>query len=380
MKIVFVIDSLRRHGAQRFLTHLTRGLAELGYAQTVIVLNDVSEPDVEEELSSAGCSIITIGKRALLLGGIGWWRLVAMLRKSDPDILMTLLDVADTIGRPAAHLAGCKVLISSIRVRNVLKPAWQRWLDRKTVRWASKVIFNSGRIVPYAIENEAVRQEQVAVIPNGVDDWRTRSASLRNSARAEIGLTAEMFLLGVVSRFNPQKNIALVLEAASRLSDARPWKLLLLGDGPDRKKLRRLEVTLGLRERIIWLGERAELAPWYAAMDLFVHTADFEGMPNAVMEAMANGLPVVASDVDGTRDLIVHGVNGWLVPVRAVDEFAARISHLMNDPEMLRLVGDRAHHDVLARFGMARMTQSYHGLFSSLVEKEGIDANQSEIR
>src|SRR5437764_817541 len=139
MKVVFIIDSLQRHGAQRFLTHLARGLRNLGYAQTVIALNDASDPDIEQALSAAQCDIIRIGKFAFLLGGIGWWRLIGSLKRLRPDAVMTMLDFADTLGRPAARLAGCGSVVTSIRARNLAKPSWQRWLDRRTISWASRV-------------------------------------------------------------------------------------------------------------------------------------------------------------------------------------------------------------------------------------------------
>src|ERR1700687_6298034 len=88
VKIVFIIDSLQRHGTQRFLTHLVSGLHDLGYEQSVITLNRASDPDIEQALSSAGCAIKRIGIYSLLLGGFGWWRLVAALKRLTPDVVM----------------------------------------------------------------------------------------------------------------------------------------------------------------------------------------------------------------------------------------------------------------------------------------------------
>jgi len=118
------------------------------------------------------------------------------------------------------------------------------------------------------------------------------------------------------------------------------------------------------------LGERDDVEGWLAAMDIFVHTAKFEGMPNAVMEAMAMGLPVVASAVDGTRDLIEDGISGYLLPPGDVNAFAERIHGLIEDPEAAHRLGERAHHEVLERFGMSRMIQAYDHLFRSLVTPE----------
>ena len=105
-------------------------------------------------------------------------------------------------------------------------------------------------------------------------------------------------------------------------------------------------------------------------MDVFVHTSDFEGMPNAVMEAMAMGLPVVASAVDGTCELIEEGVSGYLLPPGDVDAFAQRIRELMEDSDLAHQLGEKAHRDVLERFGMARMIEAYEQLFLSLVDSK----------
>src|SRR5207302_70421 len=104
--------------------------------------------------------------------------------------------------------------------------------------------------------------------------------------------------------------------------------------------------------------------------DVFVHTSDFEGMPNAVMEAMAMGLPVVASAVDGTCELIEEGVSGYLLPPGDVDAFAQRIRELMEDSDLAHQLGEKAHRDVLERFGMARMIEAYEQLFLSLVDSK----------
>jgi glycosyltransferase involved in cell wall biosynthesis len=366
VKIVFIIDSLQRYGTQRFLTHLVRGLRDLGYVQTVIALNNRSDADIEDELSSAGCSIIRIGKFALLLAGAGWFRLVAILRRSKPDLVLTMLDFADTLGRPAARLAGCGQLVTLIRARNLAKPPWRRWLDRHTITWADKVVFNSERIVSYGLEREGIRERQVRVIPNGVEDLRARSGSLRSDRRKELDLKPTTLLLGWMGRLSRQKNLPLLLRACSRLTSTREYKILILGDGPERARTLSVACELKLNDRVIWLGSRSDVEGWLATMDLFVHTADFEGMPNALMEAMAMGLPVIASDVDGNRELIQDGISGFLVPAGDVAAFAGRIDELISNRDLANRMGEAAHHHILERFSIARMIQAYHELFLSL--------------
>ena len=368
MKIIFIIDSLQRHGTQRALSHLVRGLRDLGYQQTVIALNDPVAPNIMEDLIAAGCEVKRIGRFPLLLGGAGWWRLVGILKRSKPDIVMTMLDFSDMLGRPAARLAGCRVLVGSIRARNPAKPSWQRWLGRMSIGWADKVIVNSCEIVSYVCETEGARHDQVAVIPNAVENLRARSAGLRERYRQQIGVNSDTMVLGWVGRLRAQKNAGLLLQACAQLPANLPrWKVIVLGDGPERALFSSRVDKLRLNDRLIWLGERNDVEGWLAAMDLFVHTADFEGMPNAVMEAMAMGLPVVASGVDGTRELIEDGVSGYLVAPRDVSGFASRIASVMRDPDLARRFGERAHLDVLQRFGMAHMIRAYDELFRSLV-------------
>jgi glycosyltransferase involved in cell wall biosynthesis len=366
VKIVFIIDSLRRHGTQRFLSQLARGLHNLGYQQTVVALSNASDPDIQHNLVSAGCSMLRIGKWALLLGGFGWWRLVGVLKQLRSEIVVTMLDFADTLGRPAARLAGCRALVTSIRARNLAKPSWQRWVDRKTIRWADKVVFNSRQVVDYARRHEGVLENQVVVIPNGVEDLFARSGALRSSYRQQLRLLPETTLLGSVGRLYPQKNLSLLLHACATLSTRRQWAILLLGDGPERTRLLSLAGKLGLADRLIWLGSRDDIEGWLAAMDIFVHTANFEGMPNAVMEAMAMRLPVVATNVDGIRDLIEEGISGCLLPPDDINGFARRIGELIERPDLARRLAEKAHHDVLERFGMNRMIQAYDDLFQSL--------------
>ena len=366
MKIVFIIDSLRRHGAQRHLLYLVRGLSDLGYEQRVVKLNRTPDADVEQAIVSAGCSVEGIGKWQIACL-IGFWRLVRILKTAKPDLVMTMLDFADTLGRPAARLAGCNVIVTAIQGRNRDRPLWRRWLNRRTIRWAKRVVFNSHEIVSYRCECDGVTDQQVVVIPNGVEDISNRGLALRDACRNQLGITKETVLFGAMGRLARQKNYELLIQISAKLPADRKWKVLILGDGPERKRLLALAERLQLGDRLIWLGARADIEGWLAAMDIFVHTADYEGMPNAVMEAMVMGLPVVASNVDGTREIVRDGVTGYLMPAGDAERFVERLRALLDDATDRTLIGRQAHQDILARFSLERMIGDYHRLFQSLV-------------
>jgi glycosyltransferase involved in cell wall biosynthesis len=368
VKVTYIIDSLRRHGTQRFLVHLTGGLKQLGYDQQVIELSGNVDQDIEEALAASCREVLHIGKRSLLFFGAGWFRLVRILRRFKPDLVMTLLPVSDSLGRPAARLSRAPVLLSSIRARDLDKPAWQRLWDRRTVSWARKIIFNSAHVVEFAQKKEGIRDEQVVVIPNGVADLRACGSSFRAATRRELSVESGVILLGAVGRLQRQKNHTLLLRACAKLlSSAQDWRLLVVGDGPDRGKLQSLAGELGIGSRVIWLGSRTDPVPFLAAMDIFVHTADYEGMPNALMEAMAMALPAVASRVDGAIELIRDGISGYLVPAGDASAFADRISRIMSDSNLAARLGENAHREILETLGMERMIDAYHQLFTSVV-------------
>lgn len=362
MKIIYIIDSLCRHGAQRYLLYLVRGLRPLGYQQLVISLNKAGDADVEEALCDSGCNVIKIGKAAVAFI-VGWLRLIAILRRRNADVVMTILDYSDTLGRPAARLAGCRCIISAIQLRNVTKPFWRRCLDRWTIRWAHHVVFNSQHIVSFALENDGVSAEQIVVIPNAVEDLQARSGNLRAEYRAQFQLGPDVRLIGAVGRLAAQKNYPLLLKAASRLPPLPPWKLVIVGDGRQRELLAALGRQLGLAERLIWLGARADVEGCFAAMDIFAHTSDYEGMPNAVMEAMAMALPVVASEVDGTMELIENGKTGFLVRPGDTAGFTEKLHQLLLDVDGGQAMGRMAHENVLQRYNQDRMVGAFDQLF-----------------
>jgi glycosyltransferase involved in cell wall biosynthesis len=375
MKAVFIIDSLRRHGAQRFLVHLLRGLVGLGYDVSVIVLNAQCASEIRLAIESLGARTVVIGKPALLLGGFGLIRLVSQLKKIRPDVVMTLLDFADTMGRPAARVARSGKIVTALRVRNLAKPWWRRWVDRRTVGWADAVVLNSRHLVEYAVAQEGVRPDQITIIANGVEDLKAQSSHMRERYRARLELGPEVALVGAVGRLEPQKNIGLLLRCCAALKSQRQWKLVIVGDGSQRRELMRLAENLQLQQRVTWAGECDDVPGWLAAMDLFVHTSDFEGMPNAVMEAMAMGLPVVASDVDGTRELVRHGETGYLVAAGDRDGFTERVAELLENPHTARAFGTAAHADVLTRFAVKRMVFEYDRFFRSLTNRTELDGD-----
>jgi glycosyltransferase involved in cell wall biosynthesis len=345
----------------------------------VICLNEVLSTQVVQSIRDAGATVEVIG-RPLLYSTVGFWRIVAALRRRRPGIVHTMMPWADLVGRAAARLAGARPVVSTVTARYVTKPRIQLLLDRATAGWVDRVAFVSSEIVPFSIEHEGVRPDQVCRIPNGVewDDADRSEAAAR--LRQEFGGGAAT-IVGMVARLHAQKAHADVIEALVRMGreaeDVRVW---FVGDGPERARLAALATRRGLQDRIVFAGERHDARDWIAAMDLFVHPTYFEGLPVAVLEAMAGSRPVVASDVDGLRELIVPGVHGWLVPPGDVEALADAIRAALGDRERAARVARAGAERVKSEFTAARVTESYDALFRSLVPGAGPTASANGRR
>jgi glycogen(starch) synthase len=221
-------------------------------------------------------------------------------------------------------------------------------------RRAAAVVANSDGLAGLA--RRFAPDVPVTVVPNGVD-----AALFRPADAPSLPSSAPLRLL-VVGRLVRQKGVDLILEAMARTPV--PLDLTVVGDGGVRPALEAQVAALGLGERVRFAGwlERTALPDAYRAADLFVFPSRDEGMPNVVLEAMASGLPVAATDIAGNRDLVVDGETGFLLPVDDVAALAAALERLAADPDLRRRMGAAGRARVVERFSWAAVATAYRAL------------------
>ncbi|MCB1493544.1 MAG: glycosyltransferase [Rhodobiaceae bacterium] len=364
MKLVHILDNLERGGAQTSLGIRVAGLARRGHEQHVICLNEKTNEQVVARFRQIGADVTVIG-RLQLFTGIGFLRLVLLLRRLRPDAVHTLLPWGDLLGRTAAFLANVRPIVSTITARYADKPRLQLLLDRQTARWIDRAIFNNPDIIAFSVAHEGIRPEQVVCIPNGVEsDDRDRSEAAAR-LRREHGAGARV-IIGMIARLHPQKAHEDLLAAFARLASEVDACLWLVGDGPLRNALVAQAERLGISDRVYFAGDQDNARDWLAAIDLFVHPTHFEGLPMAVLEAMVTGKPVIASDVDGLQGLITSGVDGWLVPPGDVDALAAAMSHALDHPDEAATVARAGADRARTAFSPERVVEAYDQLLKSL--------------
>jgi glycosyltransferase involved in cell wall biosynthesis len=201
------------------------------------------------------------------------------------------------------------------------------------------------------------------VIPNGIE---TEFAGKDEGTGREtmFNWPAGALIIGTICRLTQVKNPAILLDTLTIADDVH---LIIVGDGPERKKLEAYADRLGISRRVFFAGEQNDVRPWLRTMDIFCLASDSEGMPNALLEAMAAGLPVVASNVGGVGEIIDDRVTGLLAQRRDPDRFAAAISELRERPELRQRMGNAAAITVARRFPLARTISATESLYGELL-------------
>lgn len=264
-----------------------------------------------------------------------------------------------------------------IFIPNVRGLAYERATRMRGTLWRRLIAPRAEKVicVSAAVRDELAGlapdvSEKAVVIPNGVDLDSRGSVTDRAHVRDRLGVPEECFLIGTVGRVHPVKGHADLAAAAARLArdDSAPFRVIVAGYPvePWATELAGLARTLGVERLVHFLGHRSDVPELLDAMDVFVLPSHSEGMPNALLEAMASGKPVVATRVGGSAEIIRDGENGLLVPPRGPDALAAAIARLRADPAFAKRLGAAAQRDVAANYSWAGVVETYDDLLRSL--------------
>lgn len=289
--------------------------------------------------------------------------LLALMRRVRPHVVHTHTAKAGTLGRLAAILAGVPVRVHTFHGHvfdGYFSPAKTRAflaVERALARRTERILTVSDHVRDELLALGIGRPEQVTVVPLGLDlDPFTQSAAQRGALRRELGVGDDAPLVGIVARLVPIKAHEVFLDAAARIVARVPaCRFVVIGDGERREELTARARDLGIGERVHFLGWRADLARVHADLDAMMLTSRNEGSPVALIEAMASGLPVVATAVGGVPDLVQEGVHGHLAAMDDAPALAAATVALLADPARRQALGIAGRTRVLARHGAARL-------------------------
>lgn len=343
----------------RVLTE-ARGVARLGH-EVVLAAPAESRIAAEAARFEVRAEALPIGRKRV---GAAW-----ALRRY---IAAHRFDVVNTHSSTDTWLAAvaCATLDRApalVRTRHISAPmprnAATRWLYASAT---GRIVTTGERLRAQVIAETGVAADRVTSIPTGIDLGRFRRAD-RAAARASLGLAADAPLVGIVATLRSWKGHRYLLEAVAAMA-RKDVRVAIVGDGPQRESLEALAASLGIAGRVRFAGNQADVAPWLQSFDLFcLPSYANEGVPQALMQAMACGLAVVATPVGSIDEIVADGETGVMVPPRDAPRLREAIERLLDDPAVREALGARALAAAHARFSDARMVERMVAVFRQAV-------------
>ncbi len=392
-RITFVTTALSDGGAENQLVYLATQLQARG-GWDARVISMLAPKAYTEKLLSAGIPVVSLGMRRGIPDPRAMLKLAALLRRTQPQIVHSHMVHANLLARVTRLLYRVPVLISTAhnidegpdkrttsavgRVfagsRRVASSRWRERGYRLTDPLCDLTTNVSQAAVERYIQIGAVPRAKIRFVPNGVDTAQFRPDPIaRERVRRELGLE-ERFVWLAVARFEDAKDHRTMIRAFATLGRSHPAALLLLiGQGTLEPASKALAASLGLEDRVRFLGVRWDVPDLMNGADAYVMSSAWEGLPMVLLEAAAVGLPIVATDVGGNSEIVVDGETGFVVPPRDPTTLARAMDQLAILPaDERRRLGERGRARVGTQYSLERVIDQWEELYRTFLARKGI--------
>ena len=364
--ILFLTNVLGFGGAEIQVHRLAIGLARRGWGVTVTTL--LPPKNLVQPLLDSGVSIECLGMRRGVPNPLALYRLRQVVNAHSPQIVHSHVVHANLLARATRLFARMPVLVTSahsmIECGRSLEIAY-----RLTDRLGDLTTNVSQAAVDRYVQRGITPANRITFVPNGVDTLRFRpDAAQRQRWREELQLNGHFVWLAV-GRLAPEKNLANMLDAFARIGGTDSI-LLLAGRGPMDAELRQRATDLGLNGRVRFLGARSDVPALMNCADAYVLSSDWEGMPLVLQESSASGLPAVATDVGGNREVILDGQTGLLVPPRDSAALADATRRVMAmSPDQRREWGLKGREHIASKFDLEKVLDRWESIYDACLRK-----------
>jgi glycosyltransferase involved in cell wall biosynthesis len=374
LRVALIIDDLRVAGAQRVIAQEVRAADPRRLRFHVLALKRIAGKTMHDEIAGTGVAIEYVEGHGLL-DPRRLWRLTVRLRQLQPDVVHTHLTYANTLGTVAARLSHVPAIatIHNITTNQDRLNAGKRFFESEVVRHCSdRVIFVARAALDEAAATFRVPRRRMFALPNAVDLTRFSPTVGFDRARKrhELGADEDTALICSVARLDPSKGHRFLLEAAALLKERHPTaRYLLAGAGREQERLAAQARRLGIDGIVTFLGVRDDVPELLAASDLFVLPSSNEGLSQAMLEAMALGVPVVATRVGGATELVMTRGTGWLVPPEAPRQLAEAIVEALSQPWLAASYARRAGDLVRQEYALDRPVDRLEAVYRDVVAR-----------
>jgi len=369
--LVFIITSLAYGGAETQLVQLARRLTSRGW--NVRVVSMIPPQAFVEEFEQAGIPVFSLDMRRGVPDPRAIFRLAAILRRERPQVVHSHMVHANLLARLARPIARVPVLVCTAhnineggRLREIAYRFSDPLCDLTTqVSWAGLERY---------VKVGAVPSHKIRFLPNGVDAGKFRPDEHDRQCTREVLGIGETFTWLAVGRFDEAKDYSNMLRAFALVYRKREGLLLIAGQGPLREEAEGLAKDLMIADSVRFLGVRKDIPELMNAADAYVMSSAWEGMPIVLLEASSTGLPIVATDVGGNREVVLEGKSGFLVPPGEPETLAQAMLLLMErtpgERTFMGLIG-RAH--VIENYDMERIVDKWEALYNEFLKQKAIN-------
>jgi len=363
LRISMVLPTLARAGMETVTARLAIGLTRKGHAVSIVCIEE-SGP-LAEELLAAGVEVDVVPAPGLATN-VRAPALIAWMARRGPHVVHTHSG-AWLKGARAARAAGVPAVVHTEHGLLDREPWYSDFLKRRAAAATSAVITVSDPLRSHLLQSTRLSASEVRTISNGIDTLAF-SPELPDSRTRLLPGSEGRVVIGCVARFEPVKNHALLLRAFREAHRARPELLLVLvGDGSLRPELEALAQSLEITDAVRFAGDQADTAAWYRCFDTFVLASRAEGTSMSILEAMASGCPIVATDVGGNRALLGEENAGTLVPSEDAAALAAALAQVGASPGADFRLGSAARSRAVRLFSQRAMVERYESLYRELI-------------
>ncbi|HBC74293.1 MAG: hypothetical protein A2008_06440 [Candidatus Wallbacteria bacterium GWC2_49_35] len=383
INILFIINDLKIGGAEKMLLYLISGLDRTVYNPVVCTLLDRGE--YRHFLKTRGIKYYTLDMQNYYRVPFALFNLIRIVRAENISIIHSYLFYSDLMARAAGLLAGVRVVITSMRNIDLWRKPYHIFIDSLTYGLSSAIISNSLAGAARLSNVEKIPSDKIKVVYNAIklDEYIPGESYSRTDFRNSIGVGPGDFMIVTVARLEEQKDHLTLLKTARHTLGAlhekkgkeftARVKFVLAGGGALMDELKQEAEKLGLNESVIFLGTRTDIKDILRASDLFLLTSIYEGIPNAILEAQACGIPVIATDVGGVSEIISDNFNGVLCEPKAVEAISEKIVHLIENPGFAEFIAKNAVERLKTKFSCVNLISKTCAIYKNLLVQNASD-------
>lgn len=371
IKILYTQETIGSGGVERRRLNLIKALNQDLYEIKVICTK--TQGPLADEMRAAGAEVIEVGKLTKIWDISKYRAVLKVIKNYKPHIIHGAVFEGVLLATVAGRIGKVPIIIAEETSDPQNRSRKANLLLRLITSVADKVVAIAPNVGDYLVNVANISPSKIRVITNGVEKPREVSISELDELRISIGINKNDFVIGSVGRLlDDHKRFTDIIKALPLLKHSDGVKILIVGDGKDKKVIKKVAGELGLSDNLIMVGFQSDTAPYYKLMDVFCLASQREGFGLVAAEAMYHELPVVATKVGGLQDIVIDNETGFLVDAKKPEQIANAVSKLLINRELTQIMGKRGKLRAAQEYSAERYVKEVEDLYEELLVGKGL--------